>query len=383
MAVRTPLRMFQDGNNDWQIRQMTQAEIDAIVIRLAESYGSDPSISINYTGNFAYSDGTGFGGTYSFNDPSNPGGIYDIDPNEKRWRTGTAKTSVSSYPAESITGEPELVTTFWGGLRITDATLDANPLVDTDNKRFPLYYTASGNLQAMNIADVRDTFIYPAFDYIAGLSSISGAPAAEDVPGIGYRVVGRSGVKDDGNINVPPTAPTGYTIVYNSEPIYRDTFSNQTAYTDGTAENTIGTADTTQDYYEYVSYWLFRKDAATPSAYADSGNAKPIIMKPGTNDIQIIDDVAADLLKAMKAIAQGDGGTGTRRLIYRVVDATTTSLDIMGSIMNDSEVDATGQTGVRKTRFVNANDYRAQEFPIGTVSVQRQFALVLDPNTTV
>lgn len=169
-------------------------------------------------------------------------------------------------------------------------------------------------------------------------------------------------------------------------PFYRDWFADQTAYTDGTATATIGTSGTTQNYYEYVEYWLFQKNhPGTYDSFADGGAAIPLHMTPGSNvaDHNLQEKDVDDLTAIMKYYANGDGGTGTRRLTYQIVDATTTSLDILGTIMNNSTTNSTGQAGTKYNRFVNTDDYRSQEFPVGTIITKAQYALVLNPNDLV
>jgi len=372
MATRTPLRMW-NGN----IREMTSSEINSVIARMASKYHYDASILLdvdNGWNKFEY-----LPTTADYN------GEIHIDFRNEYYTTGTAATNASNYPSETTTGEPVYQNnqyfnnSLWPKLEYQNNYGLSGFDTDTDNKRFPLFYN-NGNLQCMSLTDVLDTFVYPAFEYIAG----SPITPAEDQPGA-YKIIGKSGSSGDGGEGVAPTTPSGFTRI-GTVPIYRDWFADQVRYTDGTATATIGTSGTTQNYYEYVEYWLFRKNhSGTFSSFADSGTAIPLHMTPGANveDHNLQEKDVDELVKVLKFYAHGEGGTGTRRLTYKIVDAATTSLDILGTIMNNSTTNSTGQAGTKYNLFVNANDYRAQEFPVGTIVVQDQYALVIDPNDTV
>lgn len=390
MAVRTPLRMW-NGN----IREMTTQEIDHVVARIASKYHESPATLLYVDAAFSSFQFQGENGSgFDTNDYAGEINVYasDLLPslangfNNIYYTTGTAATSVSSYPGETSTGEPVKQKQQYGNPG-TDGVLEYGKSfgltapADTDNKKYPLFWN-NGNLQCMTLDDVLDTFIFPAFDYVAGVYPRP-ATAAEDQPGA-YKVIGKSGTGGDVGEGVAPPTPSGFTRI-GTVPFYRDWFADQSAYPN-TAVGTIGTSGTTQNYYEYVEYWLFRKNhPGTYDNFADGGTAIPLHMTPGSNiaDHNLQEKDVDDLTAIMKYYANGDGGTGTRRLTYQIVDATTTTLDILGSIMNNSTVDTTGQAGTLYNRFVNTNDYRSQEFPMGTIITEAQYALVLNPNDLV
>lgn len=417
MTVRTPLTMFEkDGTpGNWHIKEMSSTLINQQIIALATSWGNSTvnnSMSGNRSGVHisAVAPNGGFYNNFDTGGWDGAASSIDVSFVDERYDPGAPSTSVSSFPPESTTAEPVLASTTYDMLKVTVNTYGI-PYGD-QTKKYPLFYNSSGHLQCMSEDDLADTFIYPAMEYLAGLSSIPGAPSAEDAPG-GYKVVGRSGYSGDVNEGVAPTAPTGYHLCGGntslSEPtaspsgmIFKDTFADQTKYTDGTAQNEIpSTNNGANTYYEYVEYWLYQKDKTTDT-WEDIAPAAegPLIVKRSnnTNIVNLMINDPTDLQPgtpqqvgsyqhALEALmyryAAGNQGTGTKRFTFRIVDATTTSLDVMGTIMNNSVVNAAGQTGTRYTRFVNTNDYRSQEFPVGTVSVVDQYALVLDPYTTV
>lgn len=383
MAVRTPLRMW-NGN----IREMTTQEIDHVVARIASKYHDSPATQLYVDAAFSSFQFTAGG----FDTNDYPGEIKVTDGaangfNNDYYTTGASATSTTSYPSEITTGEPVAKKQQYGnpgtvGVLEYGGSYGLTAPADTDNKKYPLFWN-NGNLQCMTLDDVLDTFIFPAFDYVAGVYPRP-ATAAEDQPGA-YKVIGKSGTGGDAGEGVAPTTPSGFTRI-GTVPFYRDWFADQTAYTDGTATATIGTSGTTQNYYEYVEYWLFQKNhPGTYDSFADGGAAIPLHMTPGSNvaDHNLQEKDVDDLTAIMKYYANGDGGTGTRRLTYQIVDATTTSLDILGTIMNNSTTNSTGQAGTKYNRFVNTDDYRSQEFPVGTIITKAQYALVLNPNDLV
>lgn len=420
MTVRIPLTMFEkDGTpGNWHIKEMSSTLINQQIIALATLWGNtttNNTMSGNRSGVHISAVSPNGGFYNNFDTGGSAAGVassIDVSFVDERYDPGEPATSVSSFPGEATTAEPVLVSTTYDMLKVYVNTFGV-PYGDQD-KKYPLFYNSSGHLQCMTEDDLADTFIYPAMEYLAGLSSIPGAPSAEDAPG-GYKVVGRSGYSGDANEGVAPTAPTGYHLCGGntalSSPtestdspsgmIFKDTFADQTKYTDGTAQNEIpSTNDGTNTYYEYVEYWLYQKDKTTDTWEDIAPSAEgPLIVKQNNSsakDLMIADptDLQAGspsqigsyqqaLVALMYRYAAGSQGAGTKRFTFRIVDATTTSLDIMGTIMNNSIVNATGQAGTRYTRYVNTNDYRSQEFPVGTVSVADQYALVLDPYTTV
>tara|TARA_Y100000004_G_scaffold184961_1_gene234553 strand:+ start:949 stop:2130 length:1182 start_codon:yes stop_codon:yes gene_type:complete len=389
MTVRVPIRYTSDG----QIRDMTSNEIEALIIRGAWCYMEDPPIRLSVLANqidFSNADLVHtHGHDYRQDTPSS-----DTRLGDQRYTTGTAKTDVSSFPSEATTGEPELVVNQWNRINVINSSDTAGTFDDASNsfKRWPCYRTSDNHIQPMSNTDFFDTIIHPILESISGAHPRLFAPGQgpEDLEGVGYKVVGVSGVSGDGGENTAPSLP-GYSLAPGtSAPIFRDTFADQTKYTDGTAAGTIGTANTTQDYFEYVSYWLLRKpyNGASKPAVGDGGTAFPVVMTDDNN----LQEMSTDGINTGSSRTNFDrmlnyaltywvdnGGVG-KRLRYEMADGATTTHSILGAIMLDQSsgtVSSGGPAGVVNTLKVNENDYRAQEFPVGTVQTQKSYALVI------
>lgn len=130
MAVRRPLKI----NNDNNLQEMTDAEIDEIQARMVSLFAENPSVTLSVVG---------AGG--------NLGTITD-----KRLLAG------ENVPAGGFT---ELTTKTVSYSRINQVIDSAvSQYLDTNNRKFPVYYTDSGDIRSMNDSDFQDTFISPALD---------------------------------------------------------------------------------------------------------------------------------------------------------------------------------------------------------------------------
>ena len=104
MATREPL-IFDSGASS--PRRMTTAEITTIVNQCAYEYSQDPSVTLTVESTIAGGSLTG-------------GAISDT-----RKSAGTTSTSVSSFPNESTTQEPQTITVNYN--RITSTSASVSP----------------------------------------------------------------------------------------------------------------------------------------------------------------------------------------------------------------------------------------------------------------
>tara|TARA_B100001173_G_scaffold250232_1_gene220993 strand:+ start:299 stop:1519 length:1221 start_codon:yes stop_codon:yes gene_type:complete len=402
MTVRVPVRRTPSGD----IRDMTQAEINALIVRAAYIYGANPAItiSIDQANNPPVPSPISTGITHTHNYNPSPYGSHAANQyfKDQYWVDGEGVTNVSNYPTEGTTPEPYETTD--AQMRVAINTPSVGFPTDASGYRYFLYRNASNHLQAMSGDDLQDTIIIPALEYIAGKSAIAGAPAPEDMPGIGFKIVTTTGTKtwsdsEAGTIDVLPSSPTASGHIYavgtqdgaltTGYQVHQDQVADQTRYTDGTGEANI-TTGTRLGYIEFTTYWLMRKpDQALTSApgFADSGNAKPLMYDGSGNlremtlayDAAIPSEMIYDTMMQipMKWYAV-NGGVG-KRLRYEIADAATTTYEILGSIMIDRNIifDSIGAQGTVYNRFVNADDYRSAEFPIGSPTTQSQYALIV------
>src|SRR5210317_1326634 len=141
MAVRKPL--YEVSGN---LREMDTLMVNAIVARAVYQYSLNPSVVLSVVGS---------GG--------NIGSITDT-----RKQAGAQSTSTTAFPTEATTAEPSTVTITYD--KISSANATVSPTADT-GKTWPVYYNTSGQIQAMNLQDVKDTFLHPAIDLLASATT--------------------------------------------------------------------------------------------------------------------------------------------------------------------------------------------------------------------
>ena len=294
MTVRTPLIL--DGSNN--LIEMTTAQINAVKDRCRYLYGSDPSVTLSRV--------------------ASNGNLGDLSDTRKQ--AGAVSTSVSALPPETTTAEPSTVTV--QRAHISESRADTAASVDTNSVAFPVYQT-SGNIQAMTLTDVYDTFIYPAIDTITG---------AAGQPGTYY-------------IHTATTL-SGYSSVSTSI-VYADTRADTTLYTAGGIGETLDQPTTVTNYY-----LLAANNIAAPSM------AQMLFIRNADKNLEQYTQAEMDgwLQNSMRHAASGITGS---KIAYNL-NGTGTNL---GSGMADTILNGSGNY---QTRFVNADDYRAQEFPNGT-----------------
>ena len=182
-------------------RRMTSRD-NSIINHCAYEYRQDPSVTLTVESGLT------------------DGNISVITDTRKS--AGATSTSVSSFPSESTTQEPQTVTVNYN--RITQ-TAQCSPTSD-GGRLFPVYLTSGGNIQAIGQDDVNDTFLHPAIDKLIAAFSDNEAEG-----GTVY-TVGTS------------TSLSNCTLV-SSNPIFTDTRADTSAYTSSIPE----TADQPNNYY--------------------------------------------------------------------------------------------------------------------------------------
>ena len=229
-------------------------------------------------------------------------------------------TSVSSFPSEATTAEPSTVTV--QRAHISESRTDTTATADTNSVAFPVYQT-SGNIQAMTLTDVYDTFIYPAIDTITG---------AAGQPGTYY-------------IHTATTL-SGYTAVSNSI-VYADTRADTSLYTAGGIGETLDQPTTVTSYY-----LLAADNIAAPSM------EQMLFIRNSDKNIEQYTQAEMDgwLQNCMRHVASEVTGS---KISYNLNGSGTN----LGSGMADTILNGAGNY---QTRYVGLDDYRAQEFPNGS-----------------
>ena len=301
-------------NDSGNIKQMTSAEVNEIIDQTVYQYSLNPSVTLSVVGS---------------------GGNMDAI-SDTRLQAGAASTSATAFPSEATTAEPSVVTVNYDRLNKAEASI--SPTTDT-GKIWPAYYTSAGHIQAMTITDVRDTFLHPAIDLLTS---------------------GSTGTDQAGTYHITTSASTsGSTEVSGSNtPVFLDTQANVGAYSASSIPETLDQPQTNTTYY-------LQKINGSDTSYTD-----PMFIRTD-NSLQIYPSATFKSLLSewirYTAASSSDGyaisyninGSGTNR----------------GSGMIDQRLNGSGNY---QQRFVNANDYRAQEFPNGTLTTINTYFLKIN-----
>ena len=297
MAVRQPL-YYNSGN----LQEMTTTMVGEIVDQIVYQYSLNPSVSLSVVGS--------------------SGSLAALS--DTRLQAGAASTSTTSTPSEATTAEPSVVTVSYD--KISETRASVTPTSDT-GKTWPVYYTSGGNVQSMNLQDVKDTFLHPAIDLLQS---------------------GSTGTQQGGTYHInTSTSVSGSTEVSGSNTaVFANTEADTSLYTAGGIGETLDQPKTVNSYY-------LHKITGSDTSYTS-----PLIVD-GSNNLQ---EYPVATFKSLiqewiryTAVSSSDG--------YSLSYNTNGSGNIRGSGMADTRLNGSGNY---QTRFVNTDDYRAQEFPNGT-----------------
>jgi len=291
-------------NDSGNVKEMSSAQVDQIVDQAVYQYSLNPSVSLSVV--------------------SSGGSLGTI--NDTRLQAGAASTSATAFPSEATTAEPSVVTVSYS--KIDESVASVTPTTDT-GKTWPAYYNASGHIQAMSLQDVKDTFLHPAIDLLTAATTTSQQAGT-------YHISSTTSVTDSTEVSGANTA------------IYLDTRADTSQYTAG------GIGETLDQPTTITSYYLQRVNGV------DNSYTLPFYVN-ASNHLQEYDATTFESLLQewirYTAASSADGYT----IRYNL--GTSGSGNERGSGMGDTRLNGSGNY---QTRFVNADDYRAQEFPNGT-----------------
>ena len=308
MAVVKPL--YVDGGN---LREMDSTKVDEIVDQCVYQYSLDPSVVLSVVGS---------------------GGTLDAITDTRK-QAGAQSTSASSFPSEGTTQEPQTVTVTYD--KVSETRTAGSPTADT-GKTWPVYYNSSGQIQAMSLTDVKDTFLHPAIDLLAS---------------------GSTGTQQGGTYHVSTsTSVSGSTEVSGSNTaIFTDTRADTGAYS-------AGSIPETQDQPTTITNYYLHKITGSQITYTE-----PYFLD-GSNNIKEFTTAAFNSLlqewMQFTAVSSGDGFS----LSYNI--GSSGSGNTRGSGMADTILNGSGNY---QTRQVNNDDYRAQEFPNGSATTAATYFL--------
>ena len=326
---------IEDGSTG--IRETTLAEHNAMLGRIAWLYQQNPTVELSVVA----SNG-------------------NISPNmtDTRYKSGTAARNtsgswpaVTQFPPESSTGEPELVVgTTYDKISQTKTTPTA--FINSDYQSLnvkPVWLETDGVLREMTYNRLLSYFIGPVADAMVSTTQ-SGSQA-----GGSYYISTTSSVSGSTNLGT----------------VFVDTVANLSGY----AASSIGGAGTYQDVYTTTTYYLQRVDSSISSQ--GTGYRTPLCIDYTANrknqpaglrhmTYAEFDSLFEPLVQYALHSAPG------YRLDYNINGNGTRQGT---QIANRQMIGVSGQYTTYKA---TADDYRAQEFPNGTIVVQDGFNLNLE-----
>jgi len=246
---------------------------------------------------------------------------------------GASTTRVERFSTAAETPNVSMLTDIYNRIRIVNnqGTL---PTTDANNLEYPLYLDdqTPRQLRTMTRQDFMDTFVTPALDNWLGT-------VANEQGGTYFLTTSAN--------------PANATIV-GSVPAAVNSVANINAYSSGGIGEAV--KQTTD-----INYWLAKVDYSEID-FDPMEDSLPMYFDAGTETIRMHTLASWTALLGPFLRYYLGGGSPTHTISYNINGSGTTQ----GSIFTDSRRTPTG-TGYT-TRFVNANDYRTQEFPTGTES---------------
>ena len=305
MSVRAPLY-----NNSGNIQEMTTAMVDEVVDQIVYQYSLSPSVALSVV--------------------SSGGSLGTIS--DTRLQAGASTTDATNFDTEGETPDVSTVTVNYA--KIDSSTASITPTTDTGTT-WPLYYNSSGQIQAMNLTDIKDTFLHPAIDLLSAATTTSQQAGTHFISSA--------------------TSVTGSTRV-SATPIFTDTRANAAAYTAG------GIGETQDQPTTITNYYLYTVNGS------DTSYTAPFFIN-GSNNLQVFAEATFESLIQEWIRYTAASSTDGYAISYNL--GTSGSGNERGSGMADTKLNSSTYA----QRFVNADDYRTQEFPSGSAVTQNTYYL--------
>jgi hypothetical protein len=300
MAIRTPLKL--DSTN---LKEMSSTDTGNIISRMVYLYMTDPSVTLSVV--------------------ANSGSLAAIT--DKRMQAGAMSNSSTAFPSEATTAEPSVVTITYD--KIDEATASLSAPADTNNIRFPVY-NDSGNIKAMSLTDMYDSFVSLVTN---GASTL--IPAAQP-----YK------------IHTSTTPPTGYTNV-STTAVFTDTRADTSLYTAG------GIGETLDQPHTITNYYLHKSNGTSVTA------PTPLYIDSNQN---LKEYTSAEFDAILKEVIRYTSVNLTSNKLRFYIGGSGTTC---GTGMADTKLDGAGNYQTRQV----GDDYRAQEFPNGSVITEATYYL--------
>jgi hypothetical protein len=298
-------------NDSGNVKEMTSTEVNQIIDQIVYQYSLNPSVALSVVSS---------GG--------NLGTITDT-----RKQAGAYKTSTTAFPSEATTAEPSTVTVSYSKINQTAATV--SPTADT-GKTWPAFYNASGHIQAMSLQDVKDTFLHPAINLLTAATTTT---------------------QQAGTYFISSTSSVAGSTLVSSTPVFSDTRANTSLYTAAGIPEALDQPTTITNYY------LHRVNGS------DTSYTVPFSIN-ASNHLQEYTSAGFESLVQEWIRYTAASSTDGYSISYNL--GTSGSGSIRGSGMANTILNGSGNY---QTRYVNTNDYRAQEFPNGTAVTSNTYYL--------
>ena len=266
---------------------------------------------------------------------SSSGNLSGLPITDTRMQAGASTTRTDRFSTEAETGEPTHVSVSYS--RISQNVSSAPTLGNDDGKRYFCYIDDNNDIKSMNHGDMLDSLVRPVIDEI-----VSGSTGADQAGGYFIST---------------STSTSANESLVSSTPVFVDTRADLTAFTSGGIGETQDQPSTINNYY------LKKNIISSPSL-----SVLPLKIR-GDNDIQEftladVQSIANELIR-IETINSSSG--------YKIRYNINGSGNNKGSGMIDTRL--TGGSGNYQQRYVNTNDYRAQEFPDGTPTTINSYFL--------
>ena len=311
MAVRTPIY-----NNSGNLQEMSSSQITNLKNYFRYQFFLSNPVDLQYV--------------------ASGGNIGTID--DTRLQAGAHSTSASAFPSEGTTAEPSTVTVNHAKI---NQVLKTTPTLTSDSgKLYPCYLDSSNNIQAMNLQDMKDTFVHPVIDELASTDNTTLQAGTFF-------------------ISTSSSAADSDKQVVSSNTIYTDTRADTSAYT-------AGSIPETQDQPTTISNYYLHKNIMTNPSFTS-----PLMIR-SDNDLQ--EYPTSDFQTMVQNIMDFTVLASTDGYTLRYSLGTSSSNFTKGSGIIDTRLNGSGDY---QTRFVGADDYRAQEFPNGTATTINTYYLRL------
>ncbi len=318
MAVVRPI-YYNAGN----VQQMSDSQIDDLKTFCIYKYAISGAITLTVSS-------------------SNTGNIGTI--NDTRLQAGNFSTSATAYPSEATTAEPSVVTVGYNRINQNISTSYSTLTADNGN-RYPAYIDENNNVRAMSITDMKDTLIHPAFDSLFSTSTTLAQAGTYFI-----------------TAHATPQTGTNRSIVVSNTAIFEDTRANPAAYSAGSIPEALDQPQTVEGYYLQKNEYETEPVTSMTLPLKIDGNSN--LQEYPRADLGTM----LDNFMGYTAINSTDGYT----LRYTAGTTGGGGTYTKGSGIADTRLNGSGNY---QQRFVNADDYRAQEFPNGTATTVATYYL--------